>query len=361
MASDLRCWLAAVAVLVATAARPTAAAEPGEQPAAPAQPTPGESLPAPAPVADRPAAYVLPAPGWPVPQFASPDPFLERPYAAGAGWFVNAEANVLTVHLRNQLSVPVTNPITGGTDNVQFPGNKLDLTVSPQVELGYRFPDGCGELLFSYRFLATSGTDQVVTGPDDAFQGVAAQQGRLDYNIFDLVYMSREYALDPDWAMRWGFGGRVATLYFDSRLSFQDPGTAAGNVLSQAESNQFHAYGVHAALDLSRKLPAPGWAVFGRIEGAGLVGRLTQTGTEVVASGPGGPPSFAETRYHLTIGNPSARFVAGLSYEPFGWHHSRLMVGYEYEVWWEIGRVAANNSEAQLETSGLFLRAELNF
>jgi hypothetical protein len=304
----------------------------------------------------------LPPSGWPHVDFPHPDPLIDRPYSAQPGWYANLDVHgVFNVHLRNQLSVPVLNTVTGNLNTVRFAGNGLDATASPRFEVGYRLEDGRGSFQLGYRFLATRGSDSFVTGPEDAFQGAASQTGGLDYNIVDFDYVSREYALDPNWDMQWSFGGRFATLFFDSHVHFLNPLSDPGSILAQSEGNSLRTYGAHGVLDLSRKLPFPGWSAFGRIEATGSFGRLVQTGREQVAGNPGVGPLVDTTRIHATIGQPTAAWVLGLSYTIPSWNYSRFLLGYEYEVWWEIGRVAGNNSEAQLDTHGLFVRAEINF
>jgi hypothetical protein len=181
MMRTLRRWLAAVVLAVLAHPARTVA----QEPAIPEPLGPNWALaapPAPAPreeakpkkadskdkaeekstsqtVLERPPAYVLPSPDLPPPQFPHPDILLDRPCLPLPGCYANVGANLLfSVHLRNQLSIPVVNTVTGNTDTVQFKGNPLSPTVSPRFEVGYRFEDGCGALQLSYRFLATRGS-----------------------------------------------------------------------------------------------------------------------------------------------------------------------------------------------------------
>jgi hypothetical protein len=316
-----------------------------------------------APTLVQPPPYVLPSPDLPPPVFPRPDLLVDRPYAPMPGWYANADLDVwFNVHLRNQVQVPVVNGVTGATDLVRFPGDKLDPAVAPRFEAGYRFEEGCGALQLGYRFLATRGSDQLVTGPEAVVQAPADEHGRLDYNILDFDYVSREYSLDACcWEMRWAVGMQFTTLYWDSRVRFVTPSPMPGDVLAQAETNSFWALGAHGVLDLSRKLPVPGLSAFFRMEATGSFGRQIQSGYEAVAGAAGGPDSLFLNRIHHTIGNPMASWILGLSYTVPGWNNSRFLLGYGYETWWEIGRVAENSSGAQLDTHGLFLRAEINF
>jgi hypothetical protein len=303
---------------------------------------------------ERPAPYVLPPAGWPQLEFPRPDPLLDRPDAPLPGFYFNVETNVVFPHLRNQLIVPVTISLTQ-TDTLHFPGNRLDATISPRFEAGYRLPDGWGGLQLAYGFEATSGSDSVL-----ADQGPAAQRGRLDVNIVEFDYVSREFSLGPHWEMRWGVGAQAMSFYFDSSVNFLNPGTAPGAVLSQIEANSTVQYGGHALLDLSWRAPLPGLALVGRLKIADSFGRIRQTGTELLES-PSSDGTVALFRSTIatsvTVASGSAMF--GLSYTVPEWNHSRFLLGYEYEVFFDIGRL--NDGRGQLENQALFLRAELNF
>jgi hypothetical protein len=324
-------------------------------------------LPPLASVPGQPPAYVLPSPGWPKVDFEQPDPLLDRPYSSQPGFFANVETSVLWLHLRNQLAGIVFNGLTGAADAVSFAGNKLDPAVSPRFEIGYRLPDNWGSVVLGYRFLASRGRDQLVTGPADVVQARADQVGRFDDNILDLTYVSREYSLDPNWNLRWGFGGRLMFLYFDSRANFLNPGTAAGSVLAQTESNHLADYGFWGLLDVERHTPIKGLLVFGRLEGTNYFARTQERYTETVASGPGAAPLTFANRFNGSVGTQALREVVGLSYEVPEWNHSRFLLGYQYETYFQIGRQTPTNgtglidTRGQLDVHGLFLRAELNF
>ena len=61
-------------------------------------------------------------------------------------------------HVSNEIHDTVT--VNGVTSRVQLPGATLDWAAVPRVELGYRLPDGFGEIALAYRFLGSqsSGT-----------------------------------------------------------------------------------------------------------------------------------------------------------------------------------------------------------
>jgi hypothetical protein len=128
------------------------------------------------------------------------------------------------------------------------------------------------------------------------------------------------------------------------------------------ETNHVYAFGPHGVLDLSRKIPVPGLAVFGRMEGTGMVGRYGETFSEELAPTPDASlPLFAQTRVNKTAVPTTLGGEVGLSYTLPEWNHSRFLIGYQYEAFFDVARIAENGSRAHLNVQGLFLRAELNF
>ena len=357
-------WLATAALVSATLTTagafaqappgaPSSLPRPQDAPTAPDAP---QTLPMPTATeeGERPAPYVLPPAGWPGLEFPRPDPLLDRPDAPLPGFYFNIETNVAFPHLRNQLIVPVTIGPTQ-TDTLQFPGNRLDPTLAPRFEVGYRLPDGWGGLQLAYSFEATSGSNSSFADPVSL-----AQHGRLDVNIAEFDYVSREFSLGPHYEMRWAVGAQAMSFFFDSSVNFLNSGTTPGAILSQTVANSTVVYGGHAMLDLSWKAPVPGLAVVGRVQIADSFGRIRQTGTEQLV-GPGGDGTVAlfrsTTATSVTVASGNA--MLGLSYSVPGWNWSRFLVGYEYEVFYDIGRL--NEGRGQLENQVLFLRAELNF
>jgi hypothetical protein len=85
--------------------------------------------------------------------------------------------------------------------------------------------------------------------------------------------------------------------------------------------------------------------------------RIKQTGAEVQAGDAG--PQGSAIRNDTGVSVPMFNGQFGLSYEPPGWNHSRFLLGYTYETWWQVGRLGL--SRAQLDDMGLILRAEFHF
>ncbi|MHB1423127.1 MAG: hypothetical protein ACYC3I_08025 [Gemmataceae bacterium] len=346
-----------------------------------AVPDAAEVLPPPQQVMDRPETFVLPPP----PNYSAVDgplnsPWLDRPEAAPPGCFFNVESSVVWPDFHSQLQggrvtlaqtsgVAVNSsvglppgagmPITG--DIVSFPYNRLNPTVTPRFELGYRFADGFGELRLSYRCMDTSGSDTVLIG----YLGPAAQKGSLDVEFIDLDYATREFSLPAGWEMRPAVGLRLATSFLDSQVNFLNPvtiqeqpfGLAPFTRLTQYESVSSQLIGIHAVLEVARRLGDSGMALFGRVEGAGMYGRTHQTFAETFVESPGS----TSTRIANVLGAPIVATQVGLSYDVPRWKHTRFLIGYQFESFWQFGRGNNDVSFGTLTDQGLFLRGEFNF
>jgi hypothetical protein len=298
-----------------------------------------------------------PVPAYGPPPYASPDavrplvvrdPLLDHPMSPDPGWFATLEMDLLVAHIKNRLQT--TLQVDGFDPNlVHVPPAALDWTGSPRIEVGYGLSGGCGELIFGYRYLSTDGT-AVIPGFDlDGSDGVV--KSRLNMNVFDFDYASREYSLDSHWDLKWRAGARLAAVFFDSR--------AEAFFLEQKASNDFVGAGPHVGLDVWRSFDWPGIGLFARVDGGILVGQVSQGFEEIVTDASGNAAGAAA---HIT----STQAVPVLNAQ-FGigwvscWHHhwSRLLIGYQYEHWWDIGNAA--DSRADLTTQGVFFTAEFGF
>jgi hypothetical protein len=294
-----------------------------------------------------PVAAPFPAP--PPPPFSlgadpGPDGGADGP-SGEQGWFFNTELEFLKPVVRNRLNGTVTFP-DGFTNRVQVPQTKLDWTVAPQFELGYRFPDSFGDLSASYRFLTSEGT-----GALPSLVGAIALRSRLDVNQVDLDYSSARFSPGPFWDLKWRVGARLADVYFDSRESF--------SVFDQQTSNNFFGAGPHFALEAERRIGLlPGFAAFGKVDGAVMVGQIRQHfrdgGVQI-----DGSPLNADDREQRTQSVPMLTFKAGLSYTPPRLEYLHFTTGYEFERWWNLARVGSSTGD--LTDQGIFLRAEFDY
>src|SRR5262249_45429313 len=146
----------------------------------------------------------------------------------------------------------------------------LDLTGSPKFELGYRFDDGLGAVALSYRFIVTDGQELLLGWDLDGSD--APMRSRLDMNIIDLDYVSREISVGRICELRWRAGVRLASIYFDSQ--------AEGFFIEQQASSSFFGAGPHVGLDLWHKLGDTQLALFGRLDSSVPIGQIHQAFSE---------------------------------------------------------------------------------
>ncbi len=360
---------------------------PAPQTSGPAQPAPAPTAPAPAPPSSgvpasilpdwpraAPAPYVLPAPTWPVVQFSQPDPLLDRPDAEQPGFYTNVEISWVMPYLREQLRGYVNNPVTDAVDTISYKGNPLNNAVMPRLEFGYRLANNWGGLQVDWRFLSTQGSAILDAGPlaggpinplpiQNGAPMSAKQQGTLNFNILDLTYASRSFALAPCFELRAGAGPRFMSLYFDNTIQFLDPGLIpTGGALAQTMSNSFYGFGGWAFCDLSWRTGIPGLCVFGRVEGMDLFARINQRYAEDVSTGPAAPSLLTYARFYNDVGVSEVRGILGLTYTVPKWNYTRFALGYQYESFFQIGRLTvfgnnpAPDTRGQLNLQGLFLR-----
>jgi hypothetical protein len=277
------------------------------------------------------------------------DPLLDhRNCAPPPGWFTSAEVDVVAPHVKNRLVAPV-NLAGAQIDNIHLPTATLHWAGEPQFDLGYRFAEGFGEFLLTYRWLASSGS---ATISNFDLLGDGYLKSRLDVNVLDLDYASREFSLGPCWDMKWKVGVRLGNVFFDSHVG--------GNLIDWRTSNHFVGVGPNAGLELARVIPGTTVAVFGRLEAAGLWGHISQSfGESVVLEGT--PILGGATHNSGTQAVLMGRLEAGVSWVP-GFsedRHFRFQTGYVIEQWWDVGQL--QDSRAELTTQGVFLRFEWNY
>jgi hypothetical protein len=290
--------------------------------------------------------------------FQGGDPLLDLPDLPPPGWFTNVEVGLIRAHFKNRLSGTVA--LTGGgTDTVAVGAADLDWTAAPRFDFGYRIPDGAGEILVSYRFLATDGQADVL-----GHERPVNLKTRLNVQVINLDFANRDplwtYWRDPfysRWEMRWRAGVQFADVYFDSRATL--PGPA---LFQERETNGFFGVGPHAGLELFRRLNFPGLAVYGAVDGSGLAGHIHQTFAEFFTAKGFGPVGFGT--YGATQGVGVIGAQLGLSWMPPGRTDARFFLGYQFEQWYQVGRnnfTSATGSVGELTEQGIFFRGEFTF
>ena len=270
------------------------------------------------------------------------DPLLDAPPWAPPGWFGALEADLVGTHIKNRLTDSVT--VGGVTDNIHLPTADLDWTVSPRIELGYRFCEGAGELLIAFKFLTTSGTESVPNFDPNSDSGDL--HSRLNINVLDLDYGSREISLWPCWDFKWRAGVRFEGIYFDS--------TATSPLLQEHVSNDFYGAGPHVGLDLRRFIHGTGLEFTTRVESAFVIGQTYQTADESefgIGSG--------SSRVSDTLISPWLGVQAGVSWTPPCCKCVTVSAGYTFEAWWSMADIGS--SRGDITSEGVFFRGEWRY
>jgi hypothetical protein len=325
----------------------------------PAPPALGRPIPVPPPTA--PVPVVPPGPLAPVPPPPPPAP-LFPPDPSKDGWwpiglpslddalFFDAQILVTRPSLNNRLA-PDT-PLVSGTTHL-VPSTNLSWTVSPTFELGYRLPDSQGLFALNYRFLVSEGTGTQTVGAESF-----AVRTRLNANIVDIDYGTTPYSPLPRYDISWRLGARVADIFFDS---------AAVNPLHQLQSsNDYFGAGPHGRFEVERHIIAlPGLSLFGRLDGAVLIGQVSQHHREILTTGDTTTDVFLIQRRTQSV--PILNLQAGISYIPPFLKNVVFTTGYEWERYWALGRIGVSadgslpRSHAELTSQGWFLRGQIDF
>jgi hypothetical protein len=312
-----------------------------------AQSLPPQPVPASPPtVMPGPEAPLTPAPP-PIYPGALPshDDLLEAPTEA-AGWLGAVEFGIVKPHVNNSLAGNVSWGVLG-TDTVQLPGASLEAAVELRFDLGYRFADGLGGVLFSYKTLSTDGRATLLDF--DPLSGDSLLRSRLDLDIFDFDYVTPKWTLGHHLDLQTRLGVRVANVFLDS--------AAFGQVLEQHVTNHFIGAGPHAGLDAWYRCDVPGLGIFARLDGALPIGSVHQTFEESFADVTGSVIGSASSQSATRV-VPTVSAQIGVGWQPIG-THLRFSGGYEFEYWWDIGHVGL--SHATLWDQGGFFRVEFRF
>jgi hypothetical protein len=262
-------------------------------------------------------------------------------------WYVILEAQVVRPFVKNALSATLTFP-DGSTNTISPPSASLQWTGSPYLEVGYRLADSLGQFSLSYRFLYSDGTENVTD-----INGVPYQlRSEVVLNYGDFDYGTVPYMIYPHWFLQARLGVRLADLYFNTR--------AVSATDNQFDSNNFFGGGPHARLDLWRNFGViPGLALFGRLDGAVVVGQIRQNYTEDITT-PGGPlsGSFVIRRTQSVL---VFLVQAGLMYTPPRAPNTHYSIGYQYEEWRDVGEIDNYPAVGNYLSNGAFFRAVIDF
>ena len=317
-------------------------------------------LPASLTAAAPPPSTVSPQAPLDMPYFM-PDPVLDPPQFPAPGWFGGAEVDIVHPHIKSGLTDTVQNSAqaaAGTATTVALPVASLDWTVSPRVFVGYRLPAGFGEISLGYRGLASDGNEQF-----EDVDGLAPLRTRLDFNVIDLDYASREFSLWPHCEMKWIVGIRTLFLFFDSQSveSFAEAAAGSG-IFQMRESNNLWGMGVHTGLELSQRVPDTGISLVARGDITSYLGKLHQNFfTLSTTLGPDGEPLAGETREENGIAAPIVSFQVGVNWQPESYKSLTVFLGYQYEYWWEVGNLIIGSSRADISDQGIVLEAAFRY
>lgn len=312
-----------------------------------------ELLPPPRPAAAQVSEPLLPIPlvcpdGFPLDLTPPQEDGVLYPCGQKVGWFGGFAVGLVKPHINAHVSSGAAlNPAFAGP--VQLPVAPLSWTGMPAFDLGYRFAHGAGELLASYRLLASEGTS---TLPAFDLAGAGELKTRLNVNRFNFAYVNHEFLLDrtPN-LFRDIFGGvglSAGNVFFDSQAH-------GAQILSERASNNFAGVGPYLTFGLDKSCGPTPFAWYGRLEAAGLIGKTRQHFEETDVT-PAGVVSAASASGSQSNGVGLFGVESGFQYVP-GQSPVRLSVGYRWERWWFVG--ATDTSNADLTIQGFFLRGEI--
>jgi hypothetical protein len=245
----------------------------------------------------------------------------------------------------------------GITDFIHLPSADLGGTVSPRFDVGYRFGEDCGGVVFSYRFLIAQGCLQYI---DDFGLPVGSLNSKLDLQTFDFDYATRDFQLGSHWEVRGRAGARIGYAYFDSNDNeVFVPGNPTRPLLFAGTftSNRFVGAGPHALVEIEHWFRSRCLSGFARVEGSLLIGKVQQQFTESLVQGP--DSAFGTVSPSATQTVPVLQTEIGFRWRPT-WHDNwSFAAGYTFEQWWAVGNAAG--STAQIWSQGCFLRGEVMF
>jgi hypothetical protein len=261
---------------------------------------------------------------------------------------VNAEIALVFPHLGSLLTAPVLLGVPGPTRVVALENTHLNATVSPLLQLGgFRFGPCYPELAISYRFLATDGNG---SSGGDGGAGPMHVRSRLNLQIFDLDYLRRDRPIREELLLSWEVGARLQVVFFDTQVR-----TASS--YEQAH-NYFFGAGPHAGVGLTRLLPN-GLGVYGRFDAALIVGYNTAQNFVFTANEPAIGSFSGTAQQEQTQLSPSFALQTGLTWTPDWLPPARFRTGYQFEQWYNLGRVGG--SRGDLNAHSLFLSLEACF
>jgi len=181
----------------------------------------------------------------------------------------------------------------------------------------------------------------------------------VSINTLDLDYGTTPYEFAPRYTFAWRLGARISDVYFDTQAR-------AGQNFQRA-TNDFFGSGPHARIDLERRfVPVPGLSLFGRLDGAVLIGRVKQDYRLEAPDGMGNV--LVDTGYsNRSQAVPEFDIQLGLTYVVQSVPGLKFTGGYDFMEIFNVGRLGElsdgtiSRTRGQLSTNGVFLRGQFDF
>ena len=171
----------------------------------------------------------------------------------------------------------------------------------------------------------------------------------LHLDRVDVDITGMHTPLTQPWEFRSRAGPALPPPILDTR--------AAGEVIEQCITNRFVGAGPHLGLEAWRLLPVHGLFLFGKLDGAFLVGGARERFEESLLFTDGSIQSGVTTLN--SVATPwTYRLEAGLSLAPPSVPWLRVTAAYQYEQWWGFGN---GSSQTHLILQGPVLRGEFNY
>jgi len=124
--------------------------------------------------------------------------------------------------------------------------------------------------------------------------------------------------------------------------------------------DRFYGFGPHFGLQLAYFLHDKDLSLVGRVDGSFLFGRIHQQfGETTTAANPDGTPVNGNTSFNSSQEVPILNVQVGLSWRPLS--NVELFAGYQYEHWWEVGRLGILDTNGEMYSHGLVVRGGINY
>jgi hypothetical protein len=265
------------------------------------------------------------------------DPLLDPPqWRQRPGWFTDFRFDVIHPHLFFSQVKSALTTSTGQFVDVAPGAARLNWTVAPRFEIGYRLPSGFGAFSFSDRFFQTGGA-----GPFSGPAGLTNRTSRLTVNYADWDYISHEFTpwVTPqsNWTLEWRAGIRLANSWTDNLVDKPfDTAAATNHVFIQGDNNFQIGAGPHFGAQVERLDPRTGITFVAKIDIADTFSRIRQMfAASTTTLTPSGAPvrgAFGQNFWNQVA---ILNYQVGLGWKPPQYPNVKLFVGYVYEYWFQ--------------------------